>query len=336
MINSAALALAAALLSAISVGLVRRYAMRSGVMDIPNARSSHTEPTPRGGGLAVIAVFCAMGAYVMAEQHAMWPWVVLPSAAAVALVGWVDDQNGLSVRARLLVHLSAGAALAALSYGTGGSMIASVWWLFWAVCAINVVNFMDGIETLVASQCVIFAATIAAASPAGGVVRPLAVTLAGACAGFLLWNWPPARIFLGDVGSGALGLLVAALGLLAMRETDRNVVRTYLPLFPLFMDAGWTLVRRLSNGEKVTQPHRSQIYQRLANGGWGAATVSAIYAAAAIVGSALALVPDDSLWWRLVTGYGLAVLILGWWLDRQRPFVPSGGAAVEERATTSL
>jgi UDP-N-acetylmuramyl pentapeptide phosphotransferase/UDP-N-acetylglucosamine-1-phosphate transferase len=233
----------------------------------------------------------------------------------VALVGWLDDKHGLSVRPRLAVHVVAGVAVAALGARAGWHWAVGLWWILWTVSSINVVNFMDGIDGLIAGQTVIAMGSMALLAPATGVARPFAIAVAGATSGFLLWNWPPARIFLGDVGSGSLGFALALAGALVVAEGEVGFVRVFLPLFPLFLDAAVTMYRRARRGERITTAHRSHLYQRLANGGWGHGRVSLLYAALATLGALVALVPEQDTRWMLVIAYGVLILTLGGVLD---------------------
>ncbi|MEZ4414067.1 MAG: hypothetical protein R2910_13845 [Gemmatimonadales bacterium] len=246
--------------------------------------------------------------------------LALTGVVLTALVGWLDDRSSLGVRARLMAHLAAGAMLLPLALWPSAvpawmEMFAGFWWIFWAVSAINVVNFMDGIDGLIGSQAVIFGAYLALLGESGGMAGVVGLVLAGASAGFLLWNWPPARIFLGDVGSGALGLLFVLGGLLLIREGRATVVIAFLPLYPLFLDATVTLLRRLRRGERVTEAHRSHLYQRLANGSWGHARVTVLYAAMAAAALPIALLPPG--WMSpAIAAYFICVLGLGVALDR--------------------
>jgi len=283
-------AIAGAALSFVLVGLVRQLALHHGVLDHPTERSSHATATPRGGGLGLILAVLLVAWPV--TRSADWAVILLLAGAAlVATVGWIDDRRGLAVPTRLAVHLAAGvlvgliAASGAAAPGTSAALFA--WWTFWAVSSVNLVNFMDGINGLVASQIAIFALSLALLS-SEGTVAVLAVLLGAACVGFLPWNFPRARVFLGDVGSGALGYLVPALALLATRADSIGLVEAHLPLLPLYLDATWTIIRRWRRGERVTTAHRSHLYQRLANGGLGHTVVTSLYALGALLGAVAA------------------------------------------------
>jgi UDP-N-acetylmuramyl pentapeptide phosphotransferase/UDP-N-acetylglucosamine-1-phosphate transferase len=201
------------------------------------------------------------------------------------------------------------------------------WWTFWTVSSVNLVNFMDGINGLVASQVAVFALSLALFPAGASTVPALAIVLAAACVGFLPWNFPRARIFLGDVGSGGLGYLVPALALLAIRADGIGFVPVHLPLLPLFVDAVWTILRRWRNGERITTPHRSHLYQRLANGGMGHTAVTVIYAVAAVVGALVAHAGRDS-WLTVWTAlYALVTCTVGMMLHRYASRPPSSIAS---------
>jgi UDP-N-acetylmuramyl pentapeptide phosphotransferase/UDP-N-acetylglucosamine-1-phosphate transferase len=279
-------------LSFVFVGLVRQLALRHGVLDHPTERSSHATATPRGGGLGLIVAVLLLAASPVGPS-AEWPTILLlVGGGAIAAVGWLDDRRGLTVRSRLAVHLAGGLLVGLVAASNAGSATTRVLlfacWTFWTVSSVNFVNFMDGINGLVASQVAIFAFSLALLSGAGAGVGVLAALLGAACLGFLPWNFPRAKVFLGDVGSGALGYLVPALALLGKRADTIGIVQAHLPLLPLYFDAIWTVARRWRAGERLTTAHRNHLYQRLANGGLGHTAVTAIYAIAALLGAVAA------------------------------------------------
>jgi Fuc2NAc and GlcNAc transferase len=275
----AVFAISALAAAALLTQLVRAIAVGSGVVDIPNERSSHGVPTPRGGGLAIVLVTTA-GVVVLSLRGAVridLLWALVGGGLAVALVGFVDDRRSLSAATRLTVHFAA--ALWALAWLGGlpalrvGGHLVSLGWLgyvlgaFGVVWAINLFNFMDGIDGIAASEAIFVALAGAllnlplAANPG---VAFAALVFAAACGGFLLWNWPPARIFLGDVGSGYLGYMIVVL---AMAATQDNPVALWVWLIlggAFFVDATVTLVRRTLRNERVHEAHRSHAYQWLA------------------------------------------------------------------------
>ena len=309
-------ALTSALLSFVFVGGVRLLALRHDVLDHPGERSSHTVATPRGGGLGLLIAALGLWAWKSARMPVFGTSVTVLGATAVALIGWADDRRGLSVRTRLAVHVAAAALLGWVAATMAGTptigVLLFVAWTFWTVSSINLVNFMDGINGLVASQIAIFATSLAWSTVPADVTPFYAATLAAACIGFLPWNFPRARIFLGDVGSGGLGYLVPALALLAMREQGIDVVRAHLPLLPLFGDAVTTIVRRWQRGERLTQAHRSHLYQRLANGPLDHTAVTLVYAAVSLCGAIAAHVGGTI----SILAYAALTVVVGVALDR--------------------
>lgn len=302
------------------VGLVRQAALRHDVLDHPSERSSHTVPTPRGGGLGLMLAVLVPWAWRAARPLSPEVLVCIGGATLVALVGWLDDRRGLAVGSRLAVHVVAAAAVGLIAGRNSQSWIVAIglfaWWTFWTVSSINLVNFMDGINGLVASQIAVFAVSLALFPDSSSPVPLYAVALAGACLGFLPWNFPRARIFLGDVGSGGLGFLVPVLALMVLRDPGVDVVRAHLPLLPLYGDATWTILRRWRNGERLTEAHRSHLYQRLANGAMGHTAVTMIYLLAAAAGAVVAHLGSPSGAPAWIIGYALLVLLGGYLLHR--------------------
>jgi len=297
---------AAAFMTAVLlVRRLRAWAAARGVLDIPNARSSHVEATPRGGGLAIVAVTLAAAAVACvlhADAAGRLLGAVVP-AAAVAAVSWIDDVRSLSKRLRFTVHL--GSAVAATAFlgpvervdlgGLGTLDLGPAAWpltVLWIAGLTNAFNFMDGIDgiaglTAVVAGLVLAVVTTASGSPAVGGV---AAAFAAAAGGFLTCNWQPARIFMGDVGSAFCGFLLAVLPLALPREAIPAVLPVAIaPLWPFILDTGSTLVRRLFAGENIFQAHRSHLYQRLVIGGWSHGAVAAVYGLLAAILGGLAI-----------------------------------------------
>jgi len=253
--------------------LLRRYGMRK-LLDVPNERSSHSRPVPRGGGVAIVLAFLA-GALLLWWRGSM-PTALLATlfvgGGLVAAVGFWDDHVDLPARVRLPLHLGAAVvAVALLGPLQHVPLGAATWivpiWLAWPVSVIatawllNLYNFMDGIDGIAAGEAVSVA--LAAALVAGLVEAELPglTLLAAAAAGFLVLNWPPARIFMGDAGSGFLGYAFAAY-LLFSANADARFVWVWVLLLGVFwVDATVTLVRRLVAGERWYAAHRSHAYQ---------------------------------------------------------------------------
>jgi UDP-N-acetylmuramyl pentapeptide phosphotransferase/UDP-N-acetylglucosamine-1-phosphate transferase len=313
--------LGAAALALLLVGLVRFQALRHGVLDHPTERSSHSTATPRGGGLGLILAFLVVAVLGAGQSIDRDVVLLLAGAAIVAAVGLLDDRRGLTVRIRLLVHLVAGSLVGVVAASGAGSPLVRLllwgWWTFWTISSINLVNFMDGINGLVTTQIAVFAIALALLVAGASPTAVLAAALAGACVGFLPWNFPHARIFMGDVGSGALGYLVPALALLAQRAQGTDFVAAHLPLLPLYADATWTIMRRWRNGERVTTAHRSHLYQRLANGGMGHTAVTMIYAAVALAGALAAQAGKPSQRFAWTAAYVVATTLVGLGLHRR-------------------
>jgi Fuc2NAc and GlcNAc transferase len=256
--------------------LMRRYALSRAMLDVPNARSSHRVPTPRGGGVAFVAVFL-LGLPLLWSLDLVRPRTALALAlggSLVAVVGFIDDRRSLSSRVRFGCHLLA-AALAlsvlggwpVLELGTRSINWGALGYVFGVLAiawSINLYNFMDGIDGLAISQAVFMAlGTALIVHLAGGASYP-ALLLAAACGGFLLLNWPPAKIFMGDAGSGFLGF---AFALLALRSTlaQQTTIWPWLILYAVFVvDASYTLIRRMLSGQRWTEAHRSHAYQHAA------------------------------------------------------------------------
>ncbi|AJG15097.1 MULTISPECIES: MraY family glycosyltransferase [Pseudomonas] len=254
---------------------LRRYALARSLLDIPNARSSHTLPTPRGGGLAFVLAF------LVAMLGMGWAGCVAPAALVgllgagglVALIGFMDDHGHIAARWRLLGHFSA--ASWGLFWLGGmppisifGMTLAPAWLgivlgLLYLVWLLNLYNFMDGIDGIASIEaiCVCLGGSLLYWATGHAQAAWLPLLLAATVAAFLVWNFPPARIFMGDAGSGFLGMV---LGLLALMAGWINPLLFWgwLILLGVFVvDATFTLARRLLRGEKVYQAHRSHAYQ---------------------------------------------------------------------------
>lgn len=293
--------------------------VKRAILDKPNERSSHDAPTPRGGGIAVV------GAVVLTWIFTGGPAVWLPMAGALLLaaVSWMDDLKSLPPLTRLIVQfaavgamLFAGAEKAPVFQGLLPpylDLIATG--LLW-IWFINLFNFMDGIDGISGVEAAgigIGVAVIAGLPPVQGLPPVLGYTAAAAAIGFLCWNWHPARIFMGDVGSVPMGFLLGWL-LLELARAGIWAPALILPLYYL-TDATITLARRGLRGEKVWRAHKEHFYQRAVQAGKSHSAVStAVLAAnAGLVGLAVV-----SLTWPLaaVAGAAFIVVILLMWMRR--------------------
>ncbi len=287
--------------TALGVRLILPWLRAREVLDHPNARSSHTRPTPRGGGIVVVAVLIiALWAIALGNDAPLrHTAIVTMELAALALVSWIDDRRGAPVWMRLAVQLAAVSAglanigLAAFAERNGLSpwLLAIPVGLAW-MWFVNLYNFMDGIDGITGTETasigvgLVAMAVVTLGSVAGQGLTGLA--LAGAAIGFLVWNWHPARIFLGDVGSVPLGFLVGGL-LIEAALAGHWAPALILPLYYL-ADATVVLVRRAVAGQKPWQAHKTHFYQRAHQGGLSHGQVSLCIGALNAVLIALAAV----------------------------------------------
>ena len=256
--------------------LARRYALHRRLVDQPGERRSHSIATPRGGGIAIVVALllaaAVLGWRMPGERELFAAFGI--GLALVAGVGWWDDHRPLPASWRLLAHLIAALVFATALHRQG----APAWQVLLAIIAIvslvNVWNFMDGIDGLAASQALI--AGLAGAFFLQGPWSWLAAALFAACCGFLPFNFPRARIFLGDVGSGALGFALAALLSVASKNAATPPMLLLLPLAAFLVDAGFTLATRILNGERWWTPHVTHVYQRAARR-YGHVAVTSFY-----------------------------------------------------------
>jgi UDP-N-acetylmuramyl pentapeptide phosphotransferase/UDP-N-acetylglucosamine-1-phosphate transferase len=280
--------------------------------DIPNERSLHTRPTPRVGGWGIVPV-SVVG--MLAGTPALWLAAVL--AAALAAVSQIDDRRGLPARVRFGAHVLAVALLIVLNP-------APVPW--WALCGVgflmvwlvNLYNFMDGSDGLAGGMALIGFGGYAVAALSGPVpqidVGIASATIAGAAAGFLLFNFHPARVFLGDSGSIPLGFLAGALGYWGWLRGTWPVWFPALVFSPFIVDASVTLARRLARGEKFWQAHREHYYQRMVQSGIGHARTALawyllMFAGIALANWALALPPAGQ--WLAVAAWAVVMIAAG-------------------------
>lgn len=263
------------------VGAWRAFAIRRGLLDKPNNRSSHTIPTPRGGGIICLTVWsCLLLIFYYINFLSLFELTLFVPATLAGCLGFVDDLKGLSAKVRFVGQCSlAFAILIILSnlphyfssvFGLPSILSALVLVLL-IVWLINVFNFMDGTDGLAAVQGLFIFAI-------GGyfLYQHQAVTLSvlawAYCAilgGFLAWNWPPAKIFMGDSGSCFLGCLTATMALAGFSIYQLSLIPWIILTAPFWFDASVTLLRRIMAKEQWTKPHRRHAYQRMIQYGWG-------------------------------------------------------------------
>jgi Fuc2NAc and GlcNAc transferase len=259
-------------------GLARSYAVRRQLVDVPNSRSSHARPVPRGGGIGFVVTFsAALVALAAVGLVPLEPAVaILGAGAAVAAIGFADDHGHVSVKARVAVHaLAAVWVLYWLRVEPEAAVGAADWpgWLggllavLFVVWLLNLYNFMDGIDGLASIEAVTAAAGgawLAFAVVPGSDLWLLPLFLAAAVAGFLFWNMPPARIFMGDVGSGFLGVCLAAFALHSLTFAPALFWSWTILLGVFIVDATLTLLKRIAHGRTFYEAHRSHAYQHAA------------------------------------------------------------------------
>ena len=276
----------------ISVGLFRKWATRH-LLDIPNERSSHEAPIPSGGGIGISGITALLAAPLFIAS-AQWNAVLfLAGAILIAVIGFVDDTTELPARARLLFQ---GIASALLILGTGAidqlsvpplfSISVSVYVaipisLFWVLSVTNIYNFMDGIDGFAGLQGVVGATAwmLLLLSERQHELAIYAGLLAATSLGFLYWNRPPARIFMGDVGSTFVGFSFGSLPILAFNDLSHPVLLLvgFLFIGPFLFDGTLTIIRRAMSGENILKAHNTHLYQRLAKSGYSHRTIDLIY-----------------------------------------------------------
>ena len=270
--------------------LARRYAIRRDLMDQPGERRAHDVPTPRGGGVAIV-IALLVAASVIGWRHPREIVLVggfVLGLLLVAGIGMLDDHKPLSPWPRLGVQAVAAAILSLAVAGASGDLSAALVAFVAAMILTNIWNFMDGINGIATTQAMLVAGGLTFVL--GGVWGWVALALAAACLGFLPFNFPKARIFLGDVGSGALGFALAALLVVALMGGRLAAPLLVLPIAPFLVDSGLTLARRVARGERWWMPHDQHAYQRWANASGSHTIVTFAYAGWTVGGWLLA-------WW---------------------------------------
>ena len=287
------------LISAACVPLLVRFAVGRQMLDMPNLRSSHEVPTPRLGGIAIVCGAWAgpvAGGVLYGTQEPGGLWPILAAATLVALVGLADDLANVPLAVRAGAQALAALALLLLYPppafealpGAAGILLLAVG-VFWVVALVNAFNFMDGIDGLVAGVALVNLAFLAAIVGGYGVFA----ALAGASAGFLLWNVNPASIFLGDVGSYFLGFTLAA-GALYVSAPGAGaglpgLLACVLVFTPFLIDTSYTLLSRWRAGKDIFSAHREHVYQRITPTGAMHRRTSVLYYGASVAAGFAAL-----------------------------------------------
>jgi UDP-N-acetylmuramyl pentapeptide phosphotransferase/UDP-N-acetylglucosamine-1-phosphate transferase len=294
--------------------LILAWLRRKRFLDHPNERSSHSAPTPRGGGLAVTPVVLAAWLALAAAGRGMpGQGTAIVAAAGLMLLSWRDDRGGVAVALRFAAHFAA-VLLGLTALPADGLVLQGLvpWWLDRVVAALawtwflNLYNFMDGIDGITGVETACLGLGLAAVG--GGA--PEAAAIAAAGLGFLVWNWHPARIFLGDSGSVPLGFLLGWL-LLTAAAQGHWAAAAILPSYYL-TDASLTLARRVFRGERFWQAHRQHFYQRAVQGGASHARVVRLILVADLALIGLAVTAERQPWPALgAAALVVAVLLTG-------------------------
>jgi len=289
--------------------------------DHPNIRSSHNQPTPRGGGLSFVIVSLIASIFSILIQDVSTSALLILASIPLAAVGLVDDRYNIPSSYRLIVQIITAIIICSLSSLLPrlcllANLIPSISLPFCflllavavvvVVAVINFINFMDGVDGLVAGSISIGIGALLFA-----LEHPWPMwVLVGSLVAFITYNWSPSKVFMGDVGSTFLGAVFA--GLLLQASSLQTSIGFLLVLFPLLSDACLCLLRRLLLGQRIFQPHRLHLYQRLHQAGWSHARVSCAYMFATALLS-VSLLCGGIKWVFLVA---FAELIIGFWLDR--------------------
>lgn len=289
--------LAAFVLSYFGVEILRRWVLRREILDIPNERSSHTTPTPRGGGLAIAGVslcfYAACTIYLPVNFH----WSYFVGALLIALISWIDDLVSIAFGWRFLIHSTAAILLiwslgywqeiyipflGNIDFGKFG-IVLTFCWIVWLT---NAFNFMDGIDGIAGLQAVTAGIGWLVVGKMLGLDDQsfYGGILAFSSLGFLIHNWEPAKIFMGDVGSAFLGYSFAVLPLLpTVRSESRLPFIATLLVFCFVIDSLLTFFKRLAKKERVWEPHREHIYQKLVIKGYSHRFVTIFYGVISVV-----------------------------------------------------
>ncbi len=340
-----AISVLAGVLSYTGVGLFRNWAMKRRILDVPNARSSHVAPVPRGAG--IVPAFLALTA-IWLIHAVVGPWNHWPGllcyTLGVLLIGaasWMDDLRTLPNSLKFAAQ-SLGAVCAILGFGQLQTLnlphlgTAHLGWagglitFLWIVGVTNAYNFMDGIDGIAAGQAIVAGLGWAAIGLINGhpAVGALGALVAAGSLGFLCHNWPPAHIFMGDVGSAFLGYTFAVLPLMLTAgsvgtSSTAALMWAILLVWPFLFDTTYTLMRRLFTGENILMAHRSHLYQRLVAAGHTHGFVTILYVLLAIAGALVAQIwsttalTENITYVAVIPFLAIVLLVLVWESERR-------------------
>jgi UDP-N-acetylmuramyl pentapeptide phosphotransferase/UDP-N-acetylglucosamine-1-phosphate transferase len=312
-------------LAMILTGFVRQQLVKRAMLDHPNERSSHTIPVPRGGGWALLGVLIPGMVITTIFQHNLIDHAGLIAGTLIlAVISWLDDRRGIAAPKRLSFHILA-ACLGSLAFTAQQTLFGGLlpFWFDRVIMIVgwawfmNLYNFMDGIDGITGVETISIASGLCLAMTAAGMNDPfieiLTLLLTGSCLGFLTYNWHPAKLFLGDIGSVPLGYLTG-FGLVSLAVRGHLIAALILPLYYL-ADTGITITKRALRGEKIWQAHRQHFYQRasLAFGRHDAVVYRIILANIALI--ACALLSLTRPWTGLILSFAVTGLLL-WALQK--------------------
>ncbi|MDE2053294.1 MAG: glycosyltransferase family 4 protein [Xanthomonadaceae bacterium] len=333
------------LLSLAFTGAALAYARRRGLFDQPGKRRSHKQPTPRGGGIGIVAATLLAGvmAWCLLDRSLSWtrPAAVAAAVLAVAVIGWRDDHDPLPVVPRLLVHAGSALLVGLAALAAWAARDPALWWILLPLVAvlvgfINAHNFMDGIDGILGQQGLFVMLGLGALAAWHGDtgIAALAFATAAGCLGFLAFNWPPAKIFMGDVGSGALGLTIGAVAAFVVQRDPAMIWACAILPSAFLVDSGLTLARRMLAAQRWYAPHRQHLYQWLVRVNWSHARADVAYmiwnlAVVAPLAWLAARQPAHGGWY-FVVAYASAVVI--WFVGKRACLVNARRFALHENA----
>lgn len=317
------------ILSFVLTLLVRKWAIRKSILDLPNDRSSHSIPTPRGGGVAIVVVWF-LGLfyfYILKKADAKLIYALL-SGFPIAVIGFLDDLTGLKANIRFTIQLiSASTALCFLgglqsvhflSIYISNSILLSLFGVMAIVWFTNLFNFLDGIDGYIGTEVsfIGFAIFILTGDKIG-------LLLAFSSLGFLIWNWQKAKIFMGDVGSTLLGFSIAILTI-SHNNNNTSTIPVWLILTSVFwFDATVTLFRRIRNREKISTAHKQHAYQRLVQSGFSHQKTVLYALSVNLIGFGFAFMAlrFSTYDWIFLILDVIVLFILLYYVDRRKPFL---------------
>lgn len=314
-----------ALMSLLFTGLAARYAHHRGMLDQPGGRHSHVIATPRGGGAGLVTALVVASIVGYSQViNPIWYYAILPGFVLIVLIGWWDDLVSLSAPLRLSVQAAVSLYLLMCLHYHGWAP----GWLTWVCAGIfivamtNLYNFMDGSNGMAGTQGVFAGLVLAGLFNDAGdrQMALLCLLMAASCGGFLPWNLGQARVFMGDVGSAALGFFFAAILVYGLSAENFGLAAAWLVMLVFICDGGLTLLSRVIRGEQWYTAHRQHLYQRLITRGWPHGRVVLLYQAInlVIVVPAIAVAVNYPAFSMVAALLATGVLVWAWLLGTKK------------------